>query len=153
MASNLDYSDFDTFVPLTVKGIFKSRERIEYEANLILGFFGFTRVFKRLDDGSILQMSLNERMSRESKLDHFLDQIIEKTNVNVIGHFRQTFWRSKSFKELKDAMLRVEGLGLGAASYIIMNSETEGLVAELEPNSVTSVYPLGSASTDDWYLV
>jgi hypothetical protein len=54
LASNLDYSDFETFVPLTVKGVYRTKNEVLYEANLILGFFGFTRVFKRLTDGSIL---------------------------------------------------------------------------------------------------
>ena len=50
-------------------------------------------------------------------------------------------------------MLKIDGVGLGAASYIIMNSDFEGLVAELEPDSVTSVYDLGSESSENWYLV
>ena len=54
LASNLDYSDFDVFVPLTRKGVFLRNSEVLFEANLILGFFGFTRVFKRLADGSIL---------------------------------------------------------------------------------------------------
>ena len=50
-------------------------------------------------------------------------------------------------------MLDVEGAGLGAASYIIMNSESEGLVAELEPNSVASIFNLGSEKSAQWFLV
>lgn len=48
LASNLDYNGMDTFVPLTVKAVFKYENEIKYEADMILGFYGFTRVYKKL---------------------------------------------------------------------------------------------------------
>lgn len=45
-------------------------------------------------------------------------------------------------------MLNVDSAGLGAASYIIMSSDIEGLVAELEPKSVVQIYQLGTIMSD-----
>ena len=122
MASNLDYSGGETFAPLTVKADFVFNGVIRYQANMILGFYGFTRVFKRLKDGSILQMSLNERQSHSFKLADFLKQIADKTNLNTLRFFRQTFEKAQNYQELKSEILDVEGKNLGAPFYIIMNS-------------------------------
>lgn len=171
LASNLDYWYAELFTSLTHHAVYKYRESVLFEADYILGFYGFTRVFKKIDSSEqknmgdnegnsknvlknkneneknsldsdskapnnddrshILQMSLNQR-SNVKGIEPFLQSVLDKTNTNVLRHFRNSFHLSENYSYLRAKITNVANLYLGAPFYSILNNESEGCVIEMD---------------------